>query len=92
MNVASGMLGSWGCRAWFVSLILRSTRCEGGVFGLFVFVGWGVTKIASGQLELRLTCSGIFFLKRSEEQCYKLAGVERVWPGASAVLLVPCLR
>eukprot|EP00983_Pelagomonas_calceolata_P094750 1157921-Pelagomonas_calceolata.AAC.7 len=35
-------------------LILRSTRCEEGVGGLFGLSGQGATKIASGRLELPL--------------------------------------
>eukprot|EP00983_Pelagomonas_calceolata_P067019 1149319-Pelagomonas_calceolata.AAC.1 len=35
-------------------LILRSTRCEEGVCGLLGVAGQGVTKIASGRLEVRL--------------------------------------
>eukprot|EP00983_Pelagomonas_calceolata_P003029 100214-Pelagomonas_calceolata.AAC.2 len=34
-------------------LILRSNQCEGEVGGIFEVAGQGVTKIASGRLELR---------------------------------------
>eukprot|EP00983_Pelagomonas_calceolata_P098360 1158339-Pelagomonas_calceolata.AAC.2 len=37
-----------------IPLILRTTRCEGEVGGLFGFTGQEVTKIASGRLELLL--------------------------------------
>eukprot|EP00983_Pelagomonas_calceolata_P036108 1129381-Pelagomonas_calceolata.AAC.1 len=56
----SRTFNSWGCLARLFYLlpvlpILRSIRCKAEVVGRFVLVGWGVTKIASGRLELRLT-------------------------------------
>eukprot|EP00983_Pelagomonas_calceolata_P084007 1156274-Pelagomonas_calceolata.AAC.4 len=45
-------------------LTIRSTRCEGELSGLFGFVGQGVTKTASGRLELRPAPSEILGSKR----------------------------
>eukprot|EP00983_Pelagomonas_calceolata_P091042 1157493-Pelagomonas_calceolata.AAC.9 len=55
------MFNLWSCLAGvmllfesLLILILLSTRCEGEAHGPFGLAGQGVTKIASGRLELRL--------------------------------------
>eukprot|EP00983_Pelagomonas_calceolata_P074508 1152584-Pelagomonas_calceolata.AAC.2 len=52
---------SWSCPVGVVllltssfPLILQSTRCEGEVGGLIGLAGHGVSKVASGRLELHL--------------------------------------
>eukprot|EP00983_Pelagomonas_calceolata_P031986 1003626-Pelagomonas_calceolata.AAC.1 len=61
-NLFETVFNSWSCLAGVVllltsslRLILQTTRCEGGVGGIFGLAGQEVTKIASGQLEVRLT-------------------------------------
>eukprot|EP00983_Pelagomonas_calceolata_P029879 935425-Pelagomonas_calceolata.AAC.1 len=51
LDVQFMKLPGWSCAASSLRLILRSTRCEGGVGSLFGLAGQGVTKIASGLLE-----------------------------------------
>ena len=63
--------------------------------GMYACQVWGTHYLREGrEFNSQLQKTSVFLEAHSwsKEQCYKLAGVERVWPGASAILLVPCLH
>eukprot|EP00983_Pelagomonas_calceolata_P080517 1155178-Pelagomonas_calceolata.AAC.1 len=56
LDVQFTKLPSWSCAFFHFFIVLYcGTRCEGGLGGLFGLAGQGVTKIASGRLEVMLT-------------------------------------